>query len=505
MALAREPNSVFVAPPINGWNTESSIVLMDPTYALTMDNFFPDQGVVSLRRGSDIHATGVGTGISQTIMTLNYVGVSKMIAHSESNGLVYDITAAGAATEISPGTTSIGTGGYGVKWVQFRDRIILKGPDTGTDVYHWTGSGDLVASAFTGPGGDDKNIIAVGAYKSRVYFGQATSPSLWYGAVDAVTGALTEFPLTSIFTYGDPTIIFCGGTSRTKEYAEDSLFVIISVSGEMLVYQGDYPGSSTWALVGKYPLPSLLGPGSIFYYGSDLLIATKRGIISTKQILSGGFSSGQIPTISENIDSYFINSETASLGFQGVTHYAGNKLILNFYDSSLQEFVQVVRNLHTGAWCRFKGWNARSVAVFNDDFYYSAGDGVIMKADVGDSDENPTSAGNVVTRSFSMRSAFNYLGNPRSRKRVVGVRPIHQQNGGLSSTIYLGVDVDYANVTATTVIADADAGVSDAQYKPFIDIGAEGKALSVRVDGTATNKELVLQAFEVFWEDGSSL
>ena len=37
--------------PVDGWNRKDSVANMKPSYAVTMDNYFPEQGSVTLRRG----------------------------------------------------------------------------------------------------------------------------------------------------------------------------------------------------------------------------------------------------------------------------------------------------------------------------------------------------------------------------------------------------------------------------------------------------------------------
>ena len=48
-----------VPAPIGGWNTRDALEAMEPTDAVTLDNWFPTTGKLTVRKGYDAHATRV--------------------------------------------------------------------------------------------------------------------------------------------------------------------------------------------------------------------------------------------------------------------------------------------------------------------------------------------------------------------------------------------------------------------------------------------------------------
>ncbi|MBZ4283878.1 hypothetical protein LAJ55_13795, partial [Streptococcus pneumoniae] len=84
--------------------------------------------------------------------------------------------------------------------INFRSQIFILGNDTFSKCYRWDGVAATVANAgFTGLG---LNIRTVGVYKKRRYFGSASSLVVYYGAVDAITGACASFDVQSICSRG---------------------------------------------------------------------------------------------------------------------------------------------------------------------------------------------------------------------------------------------------------------------------------------------------------------
>ena len=71
----------------------------------------------------------------------------------------------------------------------------------GTDApQDWDGT-TLTATSWTGPSSIN-NLIAVTSYNERLYFAESDSQNFWYSGSQAVTGALTSFPLSMVSKFG---------------------------------------------------------------------------------------------------------------------------------------------------------------------------------------------------------------------------------------------------------------------------------------------------------------
>lgn len=496
--------SLVIPPPVKGWNTRDPKSAMDPLFAVDIENYFPNSGTVDLRNGYLLFASSVGTGYVDSMASLEYGSVSKLVAVTDSSGnyRVFDASS-GTGSDISGGVNFITPA---CQMLQFRDRLFIKPSyPTGTaDVYHWTGTGNIVASAFTGPGGDDKDLLAIGAYKNRLYFGQYTAPSIWYGGVDAVTGALTEFPLTSVLSKGPTTILFVGSTARAKQYAEDDLLCIVTQAGEVLLYSGDYPGSGTWQIIGKYIIPPPVGPKGFFYSGSDLNIVTRLGVMSVKKMLSGDYANSW-PSLSENIENEFVDAYSVDpVSFyinSGIAYPKGQYLLANYHAGN-DVYKQLIMNTTTGAWTLFTNQNARSWGIWATDLYFGSSGGKIYKANTGYFDDN--GSGVASSRTKKLRFAFNYFGEPTTRKSFVAAIPTVYQSEGLDITA--NIDVDYTDTTATSQETDTSKGTSYQIYQPRLGLVADsGNAGSFRIDGTCTTKRESIEAVKIIWNEGTDI
>jgi hypothetical protein len=494
--------SVTLPPPVLGWNTKDPISEMDPRFAVEMENYFPNNGTVDMRPGYRYHSKTIGVSNVQTLSSLEYASVSKLVAVG-GDAKVYDAsTASAAATDISGGVTfatPICT------THKFRDRLFIKPVITNNDVYHYTGTGNIALSGFTGPGGDDKDLYAMGSYRGRMYFGQASAPSLWYGGVDAVAGALTEFPLGSVLSSPFSYILFNGPVSRAKQYTEDSLFCTITDGGEVLLYQGSFPGSATWDLVARYIIPRPVGLWAFEYVGSDLFILTRSGVVSLQAVMAGATpESGAWPTLSQNIETEFVTAYsnwTTAFGIQfPTTLKAYPKGRMLFTDTSAGGgSAQYVMNTTSGAWCKFSNMAAYSWTLWKGELYFGTGSGRVMKFDSGYFDEDPANEGAALSRTTKLRPAYNYLGDRTGLKQFGYCEPIIKESEGLSLTI--GADVDYADAAADQTVTES-GDTSYKLYRPHVDLQATGRAISLRIDDTVTTKRRSLLGTDLFWKEG---
>ena len=491
--------SLTIPPPVNGWNTKDPITEMDQLYAVEVENYFSNGGTVDFRKGYRLHVKNVGSGsnVVGTVAELALQSGTKNLLAISQNNRVYNATSTGSApTDLSNAGAIVVD--YVSSAVNFRNRIFIKDYITTHDVYDWDGAAaNLNASAFTGPGGDDKLLCNPQVYKSRLYFTELYSSSFWFGGVDAITGALTEYDVQSFLTKGGY-ILFSGGISKQGDINQE-YFAIISNQGEVLVYQGDNPTAATWSIVGHFYMPPPVGFRSFFYWGSNLVIITNQGVVLLSEVLKG---SADLAFLTQNISSAFndfFDSLPAESSFtNGVFYPKGNMLIFNLVNS-VGTTNQFVMNTNTGSWWKWTGINAKHWTVFNDSLYFAGVTTKVFKADNGYFDEDPAVDGAVQNRTAKLRPAYNYLGDKTLVKQFTEARVLLYESEGLSLTV--DADVDYANVAATSTLTD----LSDTSYKFYqarCGLKGIGKAASIRFDETITTKRRSIQAIEVLYNDG---
>jgi hypothetical protein len=490
-----------------GWNTKDPISQMDPLYAVEMENFFPNNGTVTLRNGYTKHvltaAVGTFTHISEMV---NNAGTHHLIAFN-GIGSLYNVTTAGAGTVISGG---LGTQSDENYTINFRGRLFCKGYTSAanSDLLYTDGSA-ATAAAFTGPSGDDKNLWRLTTYKGRLYALSISDASMWYGGLDAITGAMTQWDWQSLLTLGGKPW-YIGSFSMTGGDVSQDYFAVISEQGEVLLYSGNNPSDVTWSIVGRYFIPSPVGRKAFFSWGSDILVITYDGLVSIKEII--GSNQSEYSFLTDNIAVEFKAAIAAtSSGFlnfiQGIVYPKGQYLLINFYNETTPSAIQYVMNTHTRAWCKFTGQRAICWSLLNNALYFGAkggaadADGYVALADNGYFDESTVSAGTALTRTIKLRHAFNYLGNNIANKVFTQAIPTIYQSDGLDLT--LDCDVDYTDVVATSREQD----LTDTAYKLYqprmgLINQVNGSAVSIRIDGTVGQKRMSLQATKVYWLEG---
>jgi len=498
--------SKTIPPPVLGWNTKDPISQMDPLYAPEIVNYFPGNGVVSLRNGYTQHVkTASGDGYYTLSEYVNSAGTHFLIAFNFT-GTPYNVTSTGTGTAITGGfATQIGE----TYTVNFKGRLFAKGyTDAANSDMLSTDGTAATRPGFTGPSGDDKDLWRLTTYKGRLYALTISDASMWYGDLGAVTGAMTQFDLQSILTLGGKPW-YIGPFSMTGGDITQEYFCIISEQGEVLLYAGDYPSAPNWTLVGHYYIPAPVGRKSFFNWGSDILIVTYEGLVSLREYI--GTPLGQSYTfLTDNIASEFKQEiiDTIAYGFgnyiTGIVYPKGQYLLINFNSGALTPN-QYVMNTQTRAWTKFSGQSAICWSLLNNYLYWGGSaannSSYVALADNGYKDVDPNDSALTLTRTTKLRCAFNYLDNPNMVKIPTECVPIVYESENLDLT--LNCDVDYSNNTATS----QNTTTGDTSYKLYANVKCglkadPGKAISIRLDGSVTTKRRSIQAFEVFYKEG---
>ena len=491
--------SLTIPPPVLGWNTKDPLSTMDQTYAVEVINYFSDGSTVDARKGYTAYATGIGGGVPVPLLIEFPLqnGTRKFVAVS-GGYRPFNISSSGAGVDLSTGGTFIG----GPSGIVFRNRLFIKDNTGVYDVISWDGAAAaFVNAAFTGPGGDDKLLTNISVYKNRLYF-CGKDLSVWYGGVDAITGALTQFDFQSVFTQGG-FLYFAGPVNKSGDTNQE-YFAAISSTGEILIYQGDNPGSATWGVVGHYYMPPPCGFKAFFYWGSELVIITFQGVVLLNSVINA--RDGDLVFLSDKINSQFVELiSTAILAsdISGVYYPKGNFLLISMYTLT-NSFVQFVMNTITRSWWRWNGINAQSWGLYNNDLYFgfygasAPTDGRVYKMWDGYTDLN-VDTGASQTHSLKLRPAYNYFDNRSTTKHFTAANVILKESEGLSLTV--DADVDYADTTPTNTVTDT----SDTSYKLYnakVGLTGIGKAASIRFEQTVTTKRRSIQAIEVFFNEG---
>lgn len=425
---------------VGGWNTRDALDAMEPTDAVVLDNLIPQEGAVVSRKGFEAHCN---TGEAMTIKTLaEYkAGVNnKLIAGV--NGKLVDVTT------LTP--TTLGTGFTEDEWrtINFSDRIFFfNGTDAPRD---WDGS-TLTATAWTGSGLTISNLTGGLAHQKRLLLIEKNTANFWYGSVDAVSGTLNKFSLSTVGNRGGTLLAIGKITSDGGDGVNDHVAFFMS-SGEIIVYQGSDPSSGTnWSLVGVFYTGRLIARSAVSQLGSDCVFVGTDGFVALTQILPFGRNVSDRQTMSDKISDaarYATQSYEGQAGWQTILYPREDLLIFNV-PRTPTSFHQYVMNTATGGWCRFRNMNGRCWSLLNDALYFGGTDGIVYKALSGNTDNGSAIPCDVQT-------AWTYLGSAGTKKRFTMARPIFRSTVSPAVQLNLGFDFQASINTGLLLVTPAE-------------------------------------------------
>lgn len=484
--------------PVGGWNSRDSIAAMKSDEAVFLDNFFPDFGQVTLRKGYISHASGM-VGNVQGLAVFDNGSISKLLAFA--NGNIWDASSVGAAS-------SLGSGFSEDKW--YHDQMDLKiALVNGVDAPQSYDGAALGALSITGPTAAD--LIGVHIFKSRSYFWPVNSQSLWYSAVNALGGTLTEYDLSTVGATGGK-IMIVSTWSRDAGDGMDDFLVIAMSTGEVLVYQGSSPVDSVWALVGKYKTGEPIARQAFLKIGGDLILMTSDGFIPMSAVMQKG-TFAKNSTINDKIRGA-VNSAARlykdNYGWKAEYYPAGSMAIFNIPLLTNTQTHQYVINTATGAWCRYKNIQANDWIVFNKELYFASSGGNVFKAETGFNDNGADIEGDAMP-------AFSYMGSTQV-KTFHGVHLILSSEGSLPVELRLGTDfrtptVDFSASSYPATGSSWDDGIWDAfdwaggneVIEIWNIVTGSGYSASVRVRVKTSNQEVQWMSTAYLYKIGGIL
>jgi hypothetical protein len=439
-------NVASLPAPVGGWNARDSLANMAPTDAVTLENFFPGVASVNLRGGYSKHATGL-PGQVESLMIYNGAATTKMFAASSTG--FYDATSAGAVgAAVVSGltnarwesiniTTSGGNFLYAVNGV---DKPRLYDGST------WTAIDGASTPAITGV--TTTNLSNINLFKNRVWFIEKNTLKAWYLPASSVGGAAESLDLSSIAKFGGY-LVAMGTWTIDAGYGVDDNLVFVTNKGEVIVYRGTDPSSSsTWALIGVWLVGAPVSKRCFMKYGGDLLLLTLDGLLPLASALQSSRLDPNV-ALSDKIQGAFAVATSTyqnNFGWGMVYNAKNNALIVNVPVSvgSQQQFVM---NNITKSWCKFTGWAANCFNIFNDDLYYG-GNQYVAKAWTVDSTGYIDDTNNI---NGTVLQAFNYFETRGVKKYFTRARPSLYSNG--SPAVNIGINVDFSQAESTAALS----------------------------------------------------
>ena len=184
------------------------------------------------------------------------------------------------------------------------------------------------------------NVTSAVSHKGRLYLSDGTI--LVYSQVAHIAGAITAGNTFSVTEFMDgQTILRMFSVTAQPGVTTENLFVIFGSGGRVLVYQGEYPGSSTWALVAKYDMPAPISNTGFLEIDSDIFVSAQDYCYWFRDLFLQGAQSAY-----QNSPCRQIENIWQSAYFVGTTSLPEASYV--WYDKNLDAIITQVAEKTTG-------------------------------------------------------------------------------------------------------------------------------------------------------------
>lgn len=452
---APDSTSVTVPAPVGGLNDRDPIINMPATDALILDNWWPEPGRVTIRKGSLMHVSDLPGPVETLVSYWPEDGDARILAASD--GAIYDVTynqtesvdmfskvdegdyfafddddpimfgsfdasalisgLSNSRFQVAETTTA---GGSFQLWMNGQDHTLLFDGDSFTEI------DDQSTPAIIGV--DTSDLIDGTVFKNRLYLVEKNSMSLWYLPVSSISGEAKDIPMGGIFRRGGHIVTVQPWTIDAGEGADDML-VVLSSNGEAAVFAGfDPEDASSWRLVGVFYIGRPVGQRPCIKFGGDLLIICEDGVFPLSGALQSASVDGRV-AITDKIQNTIrqsVRSYGNEFGWQLCASPVNSALILNVPDNQ-GNIVQYLQNTLTGAWTKFTGWNALCWVDTPMGLFFGAQNGSIYKAW-----ESNTDSGKYIKADGCQ--AFSAYGSASTEKYFNLFKPYIESTGSPSIT-----------------------------------------------------------------------
>lgn len=352
--------------PVGGLNAIDPLQAMSATDAVVLDNFYPKENSIVMRNGFKIYFDD----FSDDVKTLfAYQGANNELFCSCDDGKIYKINKDTPATK-----NEVKSGLFNSNWeyINFgtpdnRFLVAVNGIDK-MQLYNGSAWSDAnITGLKVGEEADGASFRDIVSHKSRIWVIRDAFTA-GYLSVQSVQGEIADFELGSLFSKGGKLLKLFTFSITNINNGSDDYLAFLSTEGEVVVYQGTDPtSSSTWSIVGVYKLALPIGKRCVTSFNGDALILTTQGVFSVQALVGGAMANQPARKINPLIVNFFnLYGKTVDSSIFYVPEK--NRLYVNLLDND-NKSVQLVMNASTGAWCRYTGMPVFTQAVQNNIIY----------------------------------------------------------------------------------------------------------------------------------------
>lgn len=496
MSKALTSQSVFIPPPIDGLNMIAGPADYKLSEARILDNYrVYDFGIRQVAAPTKNWGPG-STGPSMMFRYLQSGTTTERMLVAYDNKIYRWADPTDASGTDITGAAVITTD----LWFPcYHNKHIFLFNGTDAPLVHDLGTGNVAATGLTGP--TIANLVQACSYNHRLYAVDQLTTSFWYTATDAITGAMTEYDLGTVFTQpGFLSFVFTWTTNQGETNQE--FLVAVSSSGEILIYSGDDPEAPNWFLMARSQIPDLYFPTNNQPYcrlGTDVVISTVRGLVPLSSIVAGLSPANSLYTLSRKIKDSVLSSKNAVTDRNAPFLYAPNNVASPVGDI-------YCLNYERGAWSRI----AHGSLTTNSTISCMEVFGGYLMVGTGGTDKAlwryPLASGQASSAlTYKWATPFFDHGS-HNKKRLNRLRVLgrnYGNSGSVLNTASCSADLEDAASPATdtqTRTVSADSDVIQELRPP-----GNGFRLSYyfsRAGSDSVNELNEIRGLQVFFEDG---
>lgn len=251
--------SLPISIPLAGLNTREPFIAFDSGYARELTNYAIQNGALQMRPGVQrIYQDALST--RSYWMSTNALPIVINSAFDRIN--LASGTNLGA---LDPATTGYQAMPTRVKHVSLDLVIGIGTPRNSINPFGAWGFTPIAITATA--------ISSACSHKGRLYY--CDGQTIEYSDVGQIAGAITvgnTFPVSRLMQ-GETVIRLFSVTALPGNYTS-SIFVIFGNGGRVLVYQGDYPNSPSWELIGDFKMTEPISELGFVEVNGDIFVAT---------------------------------------------------------------------------------------------------------------------------------------------------------------------------------------------------------------------------------------
>ena len=374
-------------PPVKGLNYRTPAIKLDPQEALTLDNLLPQPSSAELRAGYVEHVINIPGSVMTLISFIGNLAENNKVFAATDTGGIYDVT-----TPTDAPVPAVETGDADGVW----DFANTQGGDenyvamVSVDAGYWTYSTNagFVKRTLTGAGAG-KRFSAVFKWKDRLWFIEENSSHAYYLDIGAIEGPAHLYDFGPVMKQGG-WLSYGSNWTFNAGYDIDDYLVLVSTSGEVIVYKGYDPTDvQTFQLQGVWFIGNTpKGNQAFTTFGGELYIFGAVGVVPVSKLVNGQVAndyqvvSAKIqPQLSKTFSTY-----AQDFGWELETFYNKNFLLVKTPVTTSGKYTFWVMNVQTGAWGTISGMPMNCTSQVVDDIYFGTTDGRVCRAFVGDTD-----------------------------------------------------------------------------------------------------------------------